>query len=135
MTYYDSKYNSLTFTIIVIITMFIGIVMSMTYSKSIQHLVVKLSVQESIYKKNKKIISYYEDSNIIKPYRAKYELYKSPINSVPIKLQLGKITRVNNSNKPKLKLLLSVIHKDTFETEYNNPLIKNISLNYYSFID
>jgi len=135
MTYYDSKYNSLTFTIIVIITMFIGIVMSMTYSKSIQHLVVKLSVQESIYKKNKKIISYYEDSNIIKPYRAKYELYKSPINSVPIKLQLGKITRVNNSNKPKLKLLLSVINKDTFETEYNNPLIKNISLNYYSFID
>ena len=135
MTYYDSKYNSLTFTIIVIITMFIGIVMSMTYSKSIQHLVVKLSVQESIYKKNKKIISYYEDSNIIKPYRAKYELYKSPINSVPIKLQLGKLTRVNNSNKPKLKLLLSVINKDTFETEYNNPLIKNISLNYYSFID
>ena len=135
MTYYDSKYNSLTFTIIVIITMFIGIVMSMTYSKSIQHLVVKLSVQESIYKKNKKFISYYEDSNIIKPYRAKYELYKSPINSVPIKLQLGKITRVNNSNKPKLKLLLSVINKDTFETEYNNPLIKNISLNYYSFID
>ena len=135
MTYYDSKYNSLTFTIIVIITMFIGIGMSMTYSKSIQHLVVKLSVQESIYKKNKKIISYYEDSNIIKPYRAKYELYKSPINSVPIKLQLGKITRVNNSNKPKLKLLLSVINKDTFETEYNNPLIKNISLNYYSFID
>ena len=135
MTYYDSKYNSLTFSIIVIITMFIGIVMSMTYSKSIQHLVVKLSVQESIYKKNKKIISYYEDSNIIKPYRAKYELYKSPINSVPIKLQLGKITRVNNSNKPKLKLLLSVINKDTFETENNNPLIKNISLNYYSFID
>ena len=135
MTYYDSKYNSLTFTIIIIITMFIGIVMSMTYSKSIQHLVVKLSVQESIYKKNKKFISYYEDSNIIKPYRAKYELYKSPINSVPIKLQLGKITRVNNSNKPKLKLLLSVINKDTFETEYNNPLIKNISLNYYSFID
>ena len=135
MTYYDSKYNSLTFTIIVIITMFIGIVMSMTYSKSIQHLVVKLSVQESIYKKNKKIISYYEDSNIIKPYRAKYELYKSPINSVPIKLQLGKITRVNNSNKPKLKLLLSVINKDTFETEFNNTLIKNISLNYYSFID
>lgn len=135
MTYYDSKYNSLTFTIIVIITMFIGIVMSMTYSKSIQNLVVKLSVQESIYKKNKKIISYYEDSNIIKPYRAKYELYKSPINSVPIKLQLGKITRVNNSNKPKLKHLLSVINKDTSETEYNNPLIKNISLNYYSFID
>ena len=134
MTYYDSKYNSLTFTIIVIITMFIGIVMSMTYSKSIQHLVVKLSVQESIYKKNKKIISYYEDSNIIKPYRAKYELYKSPINSVPIKLKLGKLTRVNNSNKPKLKLL-SVINKDTFETENNNPLIKNISLNYYSFID
>ena len=135
MTYYDSKYNSLTFSIIVIITMFIGIVMSMTYSKSIQHLVVKLSVQESIYKKNNKFISYYEDSNIIKPYRAKYELYKSPINSVPIKLQLGKITRVHNSNKPKLKLLLSVINKDTFETEYNNPLIKNISLNYYSFID
>ena len=45
MSYYHSKFHSLSFTIIVIITMFIGIGMSMVYSKSIKHLLVKNSLQ------------------------------------------------------------------------------------------
>ena len=135
MTNYNSKYYSLTFTIIVIITMFIGIVMSIVYSKSIQHLAVKHSFQPSNNKTKIYSTFYYEDYNIIKPYRVNFELYESPINSVPIKLKLGKITTLNNSNIPKLELLLSAIDKVTFQTEYNNPLIKHISPNYYSFID
>ena len=135
MTNYNSKYYSLTFTIIVIITMFIGIVMSIVYSKSIQHLAVKHSFQPSNNKTKRYSTFYYEDYNIIKPYRVNFELYESPINSVPIKLKLGKITTLNNSNIPKLELLLSAIDKVTFKTEYNNPLIKHISPNYYSFID
>ncbi len=135
MTNYNSKYYSLTFTIIVIITMFIGIVMSIVYSKSIQHLAVKHSFQPSNNKTKRYSTFYYEDYNIIKPYRVNFELYESPINSVPIKLKLGKITTLNNSNIPKLELLLSAIDKVTFQTEYNNPLIKHISPNYYSFID
>ena len=135
MTNYNSKYYSLTFTIIVIITMFIGIVMSIVYSKSIQHLAVKHSFQPSNNKTKRYSTFYYEDYNIIKPYRVNFELYESPINTVPIKLKLGKITTLNNSNIPKLELLLSAIDKVTFQTEYNNPLIKHISPNYYSFID
>jgi len=135
MTNYNSKYYSLTFTIIVIITMFIGIVMSIVYSKSIQHLAVKHSFQPSNNKTKRYSTFYYEDYNIIKPYRVNFELYESPINSVPIKLKLGKITTLNNSNIPKFELLLSAIDKVTFQTEYNNPLIKHISPNYYSFID
>ena len=135
MTYYDSKFYSLATTIILIISMFIGIGMSIVYSKSIQNLVVKNSFEPSNNKTKRDSTIYYEDYNIIKPYRAKYELYKSPINSVPTQLQLGKITTLNNSNIPKLELLFSAIDKVAFQTEYNNPLIKNISLNYYSFID
>ena len=135
MTYYDSKYYSLTFTIIVIISMFIGIVMSIVYSKSIQHLAVIHSFQPSNNKTKKYSTFYYEYYNIIKPYRVNFELYESPINSVPIKLKLGKITTLNNSNIPKVELLLSSIDKVTFQKEYNNPLIKNFSLNYYSFIN
>ena len=115
--------------------MIIGLGISIVYSKSIQHLVVKHSFQPSNNKTKRYSTFYYVDYKIIKPYRVKFELYKSPISSVPIKLKLGKVTTLNNSNIPKLELLFSVMDKVTFQTEYNNPMIKNISLNYYSFID
>ena len=135
MTYYDSKYNSLTFSIIVIITMFIGIGMSMVYSKSIKHLLVKNSLQQSTDKKDLYRTFYYDDSSIIKPYRAKFELYNHPSSSVPVKLKLGKISRVDNPNIPKLDLLLSAIDRVTYQTKFNNHFNHNISHNYSSFTD
>ena len=132
MSYYHSKFHSLSFTIIVIITMFIGIGMSMVYSKSIKYLLVKNSLQQSNDKKKYRTF-YYDDSSIIKPYRAKFELYNHPSSSVPVKLKLGKISRVDNPNIPKLDLLLSAIDRVTYQTEFNNHFNHNISHNYSSF--
>ena len=132
MSYHHSKFHSLSFTIIVIITMFIGIGMSMVYSKSIKYLLVKNSVQQSNDKKKYRTF-YYDDSSIIKPYRAKFELYNHPSSSFPVKLKLGKISRVDNPNIPKLDLLLSAIDRVTYQTEFNNNFDHNISHNYSSF--
>ena len=132
MSYHHSKFHSLSFTIIVIITMFIGIGMSMVYSKSIKYLLVKNSVQQSNDKK-KYTTFYYDGSSIIKPYRAKFELYNHPSSSFPVKLKLGKISRVDNPNIPKLDLLLSAIDRVTYQTEFNNNFDHNISHNYSSF--
>ena len=135
MSYYHSKFHSLSFTIIVIITMFIGIGMSMVYSKSIKHLLVKNSLQQSNDKKDIYKTFYYDDSSIIKPYRAKFELYNHPSSSVPVKLKLGKISKVDNPNKPKLDLLFSAINRVAYQTEFNNHFNYNISHNYSSFTD
>jgi hypothetical protein len=112
--------------------MFIGIGMSMVYSKSIKYLLVKNSVQQSNDKKKYRTF-YYDDSSIIKPYRAKFELYNHPSSSFPVKLKLGKIRRVDNPNIPKLDLLLSAIDRVTYQTEFNNNFDHNISHNYSSF--
>ena len=132
MSYYHSRFHSLSFTIIVIITMFIGIGMSMVYSKSIKHLLVKNSLQPS-NDKNEYRTFYFDDSSIIKPYRAKFELYNQPSSSFPVKLKLGKISRVDNPTIPKLDLLLSAIDRVTYQTEFNNNFDHNISHNYSSF--
>ena len=133
MSYYDSKYYNLPFTIIVIIIMFVGIGMSIVYSKSMEYLLVKHSLQRS----NDKIAIYrtfyYDDSIIIKPYKAKFKLYNNPTGSVPIRFKLGKITSVDNPNIPKLDLLLSAIDKVTYQKEFNNHFKHNISHKYMSF--
>jgi hypothetical protein len=135
MSYYDSKFYSLSFTIIVIITMFTGIAMSVVYSKSLKHLLVKNSLQPYNDKIEIHSTFYYDDSSIIKPYIAKFELYNHPSSSVPVKLQLGKIIVVSNPNTPKLDLLLSAIDKVAFQTELNNHFNHNISHNYWSSTD
>ena len=115
--------------------MFIGIGMSMVYSKSIKHLLVENSLQQSKDKKDMYRNFYYDDSSIIKPYRAKFELYNHPSSSVPVKLKLGTITKVNNPNIPKLDLLFSAIDRVNYQTEFNNHFNHNISHNYSSFTD
>ena len=135
MSYYDSKFYSLSFTIIVIITMFIGIGMSVVYSESMNPLLVKHSLQQSNDKKDIYRTFYYDDSSIIKPYRAKFELYNHPSSSIPVTLKLGKISRVDNPNIPKLDLLLSGIDRATYHAKFNNHFNHNISHNYSSFTD
>ena len=134
MSYYDSKFYSLSFTILVIITILIGIGMSVVYPKPIKSFLVKNSLQLS-HDKIKYRTFYYDDSSIIKPSRAKFELYNHPSSSVPVKLKLGKINRVDNPNIPKLDLLLSAIDRVTYQTKFNNHFNQNISHNYPSFTD
>ena len=80
--------------------MLFGIVLSIVYSSSFKHSLFKHSANQSNDQTLKSSTFYYEDSNIIKPYIAKFKLYESPIGSVPVQLKLGKITFVKN---PKLE--------------------------------
>ncbi len=133
MTYHNGKYLSLSFTIIIIITMFFGIVLTTVYSKSFKHSLFKLSVKQSNDQTVKRSTFYYEDSNIVKPYIAKFKLYESPIGSVPVKLKLGKITFVNNPIIPKFELLLSALDGKYFQK--NNKWKQNTNDHHSYFID
>jgi len=108
--------------------------MSVVYPKPIKYFLVKNSLQLS-HDKIKYRTFYYDDSSIIKPSRAKFELYNHPSSSVPVKLQLGKIIVVSDPNTPKLDLLLSEIDRVTFQKEFNNHFNHHISHNYSSFAD
>ena len=135
MSYYDSRFYSLSFTIMVIITMFFGIGMSMIYSKSMDHLLVKHSLQRSNDKTLLYSTLYYDDSSIIKPYKAKFELYINPNGSVPIKFKLGKIITIDSPYITKSDLLLSAIDRFNDQKELNNHFNHNISHNFSSFKD
>ena len=113
--------------------MFFGIVLTTVYSKSFKHSLFKLSVKQSNDQTVKSSTFYYEDSNIVKPYIAKFKLYESPIGSVPVKLKLGKITFVNNPIIPKFELLLSALDGKYFQN--NNKWKQNTNAHHSYFID
>jgi len=133
MTHPNSKYLSLSYTIIIISTMFFGIVLSIVYSKSFQHSLFKHSAKQSNDQTLKSNTLYYENSNIIKPYIAKFKLYESPIGSVPVQLKLGKITFVKNPIIPKFELMLSAL--DGIKIQNNNKWKQNINYHYWYLLD
>ena len=133
MTHPNSKYLSLSYTIIIISTMFFGIVLSIVYSKSFQHSLFKHSAKQSNDQTLKSNTLYYENSNIIKPYIAKFKLYESPIGSVPVQLKLGKITFVKNPIIPKFELLLSAL--DGIKFKNNNKWKQNINHHDWYLLD
>ena len=133
MTHPNSKYLSLSYTIIIISTMFFGIVLSIVYSKSFKHSLFKHSAKQSNDQTLKSNTLYYENSNIIKPYIAKFKLYESPIGSVPVQLKLGKITFVKNPIIPKFELLLSAL--DGIKFKNNNKWKQNINHHDWYLLD
>ena len=96
MSHPNSKYLSLSYTIIIISTMLFGIVLSIVYSSSFKDSLFKHSAKQSNDQTLKSSTFYFEESKIIKPYIAKFKFYESPIGSVPVQLKLGKITFVKN---------------------------------------
>ena len=133
MTHPNSKYLSLSYTIIIISTMLFGIVLSIVYSSSFKHSLFKHSAKQSNDQTLKSSTFYYEDSNIIKPYIANIKLYESPIGSVPVQLKLGKITFVKNTIIPKFELLLSAL--DGIHFQNDNKWKQNINHHYSYFLD
>ena len=113
--------------------MFFGIVLSIVYSKSFQHSLFKHSAKQSNDQTLKSNTLYYENSNIIKPYIAKFKLYESPIGSVPVQLKLGKITFVKNPIIPKFELLLSAL--DGIKFKNNNKWKQNINHHDWYLLD
>ena len=133
MTHPNSKYLSLSYTIIIISTIFFGIVLSIVFSKSFKHSLFKHSAKQSSDLTLKSSTLYYEDSSIIKPYIAKFKFYESPIGSVPVQLKLGKITFVKNPIIPKFELMLSAL--DGIKIQNNNKWKQNINHHYWYLLD
>ena len=113
--------------------MLFGIVLSIVYSSSFKHSLFKHSAKQSNDQTLKSSTFYYEDSNIIKPYIAKFKLYESPIGSVPVQLKLGKITFVKNPIIPKFELMLSAL--DGIKIQNNNKWKQNINHHYWYLLD
>ena len=77
----------------------------------------------------------YGNSKIEESYKAKYNLYKSPISSVPVKLELGKIIKLNIIENQKLEHLVYLLDQDTSQTVLEDYFHFDISRKYYSFLD
>ena len=97
-------HKSFSFTIIVIISSFVGIIMSMHYSNSKYNYYFKESYENS-YDKTKKIYpKITNDYSMINVNIGNIENKNSPEFSVPVQLILGKIKKVNNPYLPELEL-------------------------------
>ena len=95
-------HKSFSFTIIVIISTFVGIIMSMHYSNSKNHYFFTESFENSL-DTSKKIYSKLDhDYSGIGEGIVHFENKNYPEFSVPVKLVLGKIKKVNNPYFPEL---------------------------------
>ena len=104
MNYISNIHKSFSFTIIVIISTFAGIIMSLHYSNSKYNYLFTNSF-ENLFDTSKKIYSKVEhDYSSIGVNIVKFEKNNYPEFSVPVQLILGKIKKVNNPYIPELKL-------------------------------
>lgn len=135
MTDINSKFNSLSFTLILIVSMLIGILASIFFSG----LLGKHIFEDSFKLSNREYfqIKYfdYRNSKIIESYEAKFNYYDSPISSVPVKLELGKIIKLNIIENQKLDYLVSLLDQDTSQTVFRDYFHFDISRKYYSLLD
>ena len=97
MNYYSSKFNNLFFIITLIIAMFLGIIFSMIYSKSFKKKIFIDTLENSYPQYSGKSV---EQNSFFQ----ELEFQNYPENSVPIKMTLGKIKKVENPYQPRLNL-------------------------------
>ena len=97
-------HKSVSFTIIVIVSTFVGIILSLHYSNSKSYYFITESFENSL-DPTKKIYSKLDyDYSSIGVKIVNYENKKYPEYSVPVQLVLGKIKKVNNPYLPELEL-------------------------------
>ena len=97
MNYYSSKFNNLFFIITLIIVMLLGIIFSMIYSKSFKKKIFIDTLENSYPQYSGKSV---EQNSFFQ----ELEFQNYPENSVPIKITLGKIKKVENPYQPRLNL-------------------------------
>jgi len=97
MNYYSSKFNNLFFIITLIIVMLLGIIFSMIYSKSFKKKIFIDTLENSYPQYSGKSV---EQNSFFQ----ELEFQNYPENSVPIKMTLGKIKKVENPYQPRLNL-------------------------------
>ena len=113
-------HKSFSFTIIVIISTFVGIILSLHYSNSKYYNLFTESFEKSL-DTSKKIYSKLDhDYSSIGGEIVNFENKNYPEFSVPVQLVLGKIKKVNNPYLPKLEL--AFLENDTKNFILNRDL-------------
>ena len=97
-------HKSFSFTIIVIISTFVGIILSLHYSNSKNHYFFTESFENSSDTLKKIYSKLDDDYSSIGGKIVNFENNNYPEFSVPVQLVLGKIKKVNNPYLPELKL-------------------------------
>ena len=97
-------HKSFSFTIIVIISTFVGIILSLHYSNSKNHYFFTESFENSSDTLKKIYSELDDDYSSIGGKIVNFENMNYPEFSVPVQLVLGKIKKVNNPYLPKLEL-------------------------------
>ena len=99
-------HKSFSFTIIVIISTFVGIISSLHYSNSKNKFLITKSFQKSLDTRKKIFFNIDYDYSEIGVNIVYFENKNYPEFSVPVQLVLGKIKRINNPYLPELELAL-----------------------------
>ena len=122
MNYISNIHKSFSFTILLIVSTLIGIILSLHYSNSgNNYLFPKTS--ENLTVRPKKIYSDYDyrriDENTVNIKNIKY-----PVNSVPVKVVLGKIKKIENPYFPKLHLAFIDLDKNFISLKHDLSLFE-----------
>ena len=99
-------HKSFSFTIIVIISTFVGIISSLHYSNSKNKFLITESFQKPLDTRKKIYFKIDHDYSDIVVNIVYFENKNYPEFSVPVQLVLGKIKRINNPYLPELELAL-----------------------------
>ena len=113
-------HKSFSFTIIVIISTFVGIILSLHYSSSKIHYFFTESFENSSDTLKKIYSELDDDYSSIGGKIVNFENMNYPEFSVPVQLVLGKIKKVNNPYLPKLEL--AFLENDTKNFILNRDL-------------
>ena len=113
-------HKSFSFTIIVIISTFVGIILSLQYSSSKNHYFFTESFENSSDTLKKIYSELDDDYSSIGRKIVNFENMNYPEFSVPVQLVLGKIKKVNNPYLPKLEL--AFLENDTKNFILNRDL-------------
>ena len=113
-------HKSISFTIIVIISTFVGIILSLHYSSSKNHYFFTETFENSSDTLKKIYSKLDHEYSIIGGRIVHFENKNYPEFSVPEQLVLGKIKKVNNPYLPKLEL--AFLENDTKNSILNRDL-------------
>ena len=116
----NNIHKSFSFTIIVIISTFVGIILSLHYSSSKIHYFFTESFENSSDTLKKIYSELDEDYSSIGGKIVNFDNMNYPEFSVPVQLVLGKIKKVNNPYLPKLEL--AFLENDTKNFILNRDL-------------
>lgn len=116
----NNIHKSFSFTIIVIISTFVGIILSLYYSSSKNHYFFTETFENSSDTLKKIYSELDDDYSSIGRKIVNFENMNYPEFSVPVQLVLGKIKKVNNPYLPKLEL--AFLENDTKNFILNRDL-------------